>query len=163
MTNSEGQVQGFDANGNMLSISGTNLLAYDYENRLTQATFPGAGGATNTYQYDGAGNRMSASRSGVVTRYVLDRNSPLAQVLAETDSSGNVIYYYIYGLGLISRIDANNNAQFYHYDSRGSTIALTDASGQIMEAYAYDPFGRPINGQRFRQPLPVFGPAWRDG
>jgi RHS repeat-associated protein len=109
---------------------------------------------TNIFQYDGAGNRMSANRSGVVARYVLDRNSPLSQVLAETDSSGNIIYYYIYGLGLISRIDNNNNAEFYHYDSRGSTIALTDASGQIMEVYAYDPFGRPVNGipsdNRFR-------------
>jgi len=126
----------------MISINPTNLLAYDYENRLTQTSFAGT---TNIYQYDGAGNRMSANRSGVVARYVLDRNSPLSQVLAEADSSGNSTYYYIYGLGLISRVDANNNAQFYHYDSRGSAIALTDASGQIMEAYAYDPFGRPRN------------------
>jgi RHS repeat-associated protein len=33
-------------------------------------------------------------------------------------------------------------------------VALTDAFGQLVEAYAYDPFGRPINGQfsdnRFR-------------
>jgi RHS repeat-associated protein len=138
----------------MLSISGTNLLAYDYENRLTLAAFPGAGGATNTYQYDGAGNRLVASRAGIARRYVLDRNSPLSQVLAETDSSGNIIYYYTYGLGLISRIDNNNNSQFYHYDARGSTIALTDAGGQIMEAYSYDPFGRPIisliSDNRFR-------------
>jgi RHS repeat-associated protein len=138
----DGQTQGFDANGNMTSVNPTNLLAYDYENRLVQTSFTDA---TNTYQYDGAGNRMSASRSGVVTRYVLDRNSPLAQVLAETDSSGNVIYYYIYGLGLVSQIDAGSNAQYYQYDSRGSTIAMTDASGKITEAYAYDPFGRPIN------------------
>ena len=151
MTDSEGQTQSFDANGNMISINPTSLLAYDYENRLTQTSFAGT---TNIYQYDGVGNRMSASRGGVVSRYVLDRNSPLSQVLAETDSSGNIIYYYIYGLGLISRIDTNNNTEFYHYDSRGSTIALTDARGQIVEAYAYDPFGRPINGipsdNRFR-------------
>jgi RHS repeat-associated protein len=154
MTSSEGQAQGFDANGNMIFINGTDTLSYDFENRLTYAAFVGDGGATNTYQYDGAGNRMAANRGGVVSRYVLDRNSPLSQVLAETDSSGNIIYYYIYGLGLISRIDINNNAQFYHYDSRGSTVALTAAGGQIMEAYAYDPFGRPINGipsdNRFR-------------
>ena len=147
----DGQTQVFDANGNMTSVNPTNLLAYDYENRLVQTSFTDA---TNTYQYDGAGNRMSANRSGIVTRYVLDRNSSLAQVIAETDSSGNVIYYYIYGLGLVSRIDAGGNAQYYHYDSRGSTIAMTDASGNITEAYAYDPFGRPINGQlsdnRFR-------------
>ena len=147
----DGQTQGFDANGNMTYISAGNTLSYDYENRLTLMSFTDQ---TNTFLYDGAGNRMAANRDGVVTRYVLDRNSPLAQVLAETDSSGNVIYYYIYGLGLVSRIDAGGNAQFYHYDSRGSTIALTDAGGNITEAYAYDPFGRPINGQlsdnRFR-------------
>jgi RHS repeat-associated protein len=139
----DSQTQGFDANGNMTSISAGNTFSYDYENRLVQTSFTDA---TNTYQYDGAGNRMSANRSGVVTRYVLDRNSPLAQVLAETDSSGNVIYYYIYGLGLVSRIDAGGNAQCYHYDSRGSTIAMTDASGNITEAYSYDPFGRPMSG-----------------
>ena len=142
-TTLDGQQQGFDANGNMISVNPTNLLAYDYENRLVQTAFEGT---TNTYQYDGAGNRMSAKRGEVVTRYLLDRNSPLAQVLAEADSNGNVIYYYIYGLGLVSRIDAGGNSQYYHYDSRGSAIAMTDSSGQISEAYSYDPFGQPING-----------------
>jgi RHS repeat-associated protein len=151
MVVSEGQTQGFDANGNMISINATNLLAYDFENRLTQTSFAGT---TNVYEYDGAGNRMSASRGGAVTRYVLDRASRLTQVLAEADAGGNITAYYIYGLGLISRLDANGKAHYYHYDSRGSAIALTDASGQTTEAYAYDPFGRPINANastnRFR-------------
>jgi RHS repeat-associated protein len=151
MTNSEGQTQTFDSDGDMISIGGGNTLSYDFENRLTQTIFAGS---TNNYQYDGAGNRLSANRNGVVARYVLDRESPLTQVLAETDSGGNATAYYIYGMGLISRIDSGGNANYYHYDSRGSTIALTDGSGQILEAYAYDPFGRPINGlisdNRFR-------------
>ena len=87
-------------------------------------------------------------------RYALDRSSPLTQVLAETDSGGTITAYYVYGLGLISRIDAAGNAICYHFDSRGSTVALTDGSGQITEAYAYDPFGRPRNASesdnRFR-------------
>jgi RHS repeat-associated protein len=148
---SEGQPQGFDANGNMISVNATNLLAYDFENRLTQTSFAGT---ADVYEYDGAGNRMSASRGGAARRYVLDRAGRLAQVLAETDSAGNITAYYVYGLGLISGIDPNGDAHYYHYDSRGSTIALTDATGQITEAYAYDPFGRPINASassnRFR-------------
>jgi RHS repeat-associated protein len=44
---------------------------------------------------------------------------------------------------LISRIDSTGNARYYHFDSRGTTIALTDASGQVTDAYAYDPFGTP--------------------
>jgi RHS repeat-associated protein len=97
---------------------------------------------------------MSASRGGAVTRYVLDRVGRLAQVLAETGAAGNITAEYVYGLGLISRIDGKGRARYYHYDSRGSTIALTDAGGQITEAYAYDPFGRPISAavsdNRFR-------------
>jgi RHS repeat-associated protein len=151
MVTSEGLPQVFDANGNMTSINTTNLLVYDYENRLTQTVF---GNSTNSYQYNGLGNRMSATRGGSATHYVQDVNSPLTQVLAETDSAGTVTAYYVYGLGLISRIDSDGNPQYYHYDSRGSTIALSDASGQITEAYAYDPFGRPINAtvsdNRFR-------------
>jgi len=76
-------------------------------------------------------------------------------VLVETDSGGTVTAYYIYGLGLISRINSTGNAQYYHFDSRGSTVALTDATGQTTDAYAYDPFGVPrgTNGftdNRFR-------------
>ncbi|MGP8202036.1 MAG: DUF6531 domain-containing protein [Limisphaerales bacterium] len=151
MMNSEGEAQSFDADGDMISIEGTNTLSYDYENRLAHTVF---GSDISTYQYDGVGNRLSATRDGTVTRYVLDRNSPLSQVLADTDSSGNIIYYYIYGLGLISRIDPSGNVQCFHYDSRGSAVALTDSTGQIKEAYAYDPFGRPLNNpisdNRFR-------------
>lgn len=147
----EGQPEAFDANGNMISINATNLLSYDFENRLTQTAFAGV---TNSYQYDGVGNRLAATREGLVTRYVLDRSSPLTQVLAETDSGGTITAYCVYGLGLISRIDAAGNASYYHFDSRGSTVALTDGSGQITEAYAYDPFGRYRNASasdnRFR-------------
>ena len=138
----EDMPNGFDANGNMTSINTTNPLSYDYENRLIETDFTGT---TNKYQYDGAGSRLSANRDGQITRYVLDRGSPLTQVLAETDSGGTINAYYIYGLGLISRIDSDGNAKYYHFDSRGSTIALTDATGQITDAYAYDPFGREIN------------------
>ncbi len=139
MVVSAGQSQDFDANGNLLSFNGTNVLFYDYENRLLQSAIQGG---TNVYEYDGGGNRVSATRDGVVTHYVLDRNTPLVQVLAETDSGGTPRAYYIYGLGLISKIDASGAVHYYHFDSRGSTVALTDSSGQITDAYAYDPFGQ---------------------
>jgi len=138
--NLEGQPQGFDANGNLTSINAVNSLAYDYENRLVQTVLDGT---TDSFQYSGVGDRMAAIRGGWITRFMLDRGSPLTQVLAETDTDGAITAYYIYGLGLISRIDSGGNAQYYHFDSRGSTVALTDATGQITDAYAYDPFGRP--------------------
>jgi RHS repeat-associated protein len=48
-------------------------------------------------------------------------------------------------------MEPSNNAHFYHFDSRGSTVALTDATGQTTDAYAYDPFGVPRGTNGFTE------------
>lgn len=98
-------------------------------------------GETIQYLYDGLGNRIARIRGGIQTRYILDLNGPMSQALAETDSIGDVINYYIYGHGLISRITADEQRYCYHFDSRGSTIAVSDHSENIVNKYAYDEFG----------------------
>ena len=47
---------------------------------------------------------------------------------------------------------ANGNSRYYyHYDGLGSVVAITNGSGQIIETYSYDAFGKTIirnaNGQ----------------
>ena len=71
---------------------------------------------------------MVKVKGGVTTRYVLDVNGTLSNVLAETDGSGTITAYYVHGLGLISKVLPNGTPYYYHYDSRGSTIALTDST-----------------------------------
>ncbi len=131
----------FDANGNMTG-KGSDTYTYDYEDRLIQSTI---GGVVTQYRYDGNGNRFVKVEGGTTTRYVLDINGSLSNVLAETDGSGNITTYYVYGLGLISKILPDGTDSYYHYDSRGSTIALTDAGESITDKYAYDPFGKLAN------------------
>ncbi|ANF95588.1 hypothetical protein AR543_05930 [Paenibacillus bovis] len=53
----------------------------------------------------------------------------------ETDNIGAPQAWYVYGMGLIGREDAAGNYQTYHYDLRGSTMALTDAQGQVTDTY----------------------------
>jgi len=48
----------------------------------------------------------------------------------------------VYGADLISREDSDGNMSVYHFDRRGSTVALTDTDGNITDRYAYDPYGR---------------------
>jgi len=141
LTDANGTANSFDNNGN-LTAKGADGYAYDYEYRLTRTTI---GGVTAQYQYDGLGNRYARTRGGVTTRFILDTNTSLTNVLAETDASNNITAYNLYGLGLIARIQPDGTASYYHYDSRGSTIALTDASGATTDTYAYDPFGKPAN------------------
>jgi RHS repeat-associated protein len=66
-------------------------------------------------------------------------------VLAETDANGNITTYYVYGLGLIAKITPQNQAYYYHYDGLGSTIAITDSTGSIVNQYAYDAHGKVIS------------------
>ena len=130
----------FDANGNLIA-KGFSGYAYDEENRLIQTTI---NSTTTQYGYDGLGNRYSRTRGGNTTRYVLDTNTALTNVLVETDSLGTVQAYNVYGQGLIARILPDNTTHYYHYDSRGSTVALTDTAETVTDSYAYDPFGKPV-------------------
>jgi RHS repeat-associated protein len=72
----------------------------------------------------------------------LDINGQLTNVLAETDESGTIATYYVHGLGLTSKVLPDGTTYTYHYDSRGSTVALTDVAQTITDVYAYDSFGK---------------------
>jgi RHS repeat-associated protein len=96
------------------------------------------------YGYDGDGRRVRRVEDGAEARYALDTTVPLFRVLEERDSSNRLTASYIYGLGLISRIDATNQRSVYHFDRQGSTLALTDNRGVITDTYSYGPFGEPL-------------------
>jgi len=137
LTNAAGVTFAYDSNGNMTG-KGSDTFVYDFEDRLTQSSLAGI---NSQYGYDGVGNRFVRTEGGVTKRYILDVNRNLTNVLAESDSTGAITAYYVYGLGLISKVLPDGTTYNYHYDSRGSTIALTDGSQAITDAYAYDSFG----------------------
>ena len=134
----------YDANGNLTVVSGAKSRTYIYDafNRLTQVTFSGYDAQ---YQYDGLGSRIARTVNGTKTTYLVDPNGPLSQGLAETDGAGNITAYYVYGLGLISKVTPEGQAYFYHYDGLGSTVAMTDSSGSVVNTYAYETFGNVLH------------------
>ena len=134
----------YDANGNLDTVTtGSDVRdhTWDYEDRLTRLT---VGGNVYEYKYDGLGNRVSRKVNGVETKYVVDPTG-LSKILAETDASGNITAYYVYGLGLISKITPADQVYYYHFDGIGSTVAITDSSGNIVNKYAYDEFGKVLS------------------
>jgi RHS repeat-associated protein len=135
----------YDNNGNLITKTlGSNVTNYswDFNNMLTQVT---VGGDTYGYKYDGLGNRIAKIVNGAETKYVVDPKGRLSRVLAEATSTGSVTAYYVYGRGLISKITHTNQAYHYHYDGIGSTIAITDSLGTVVNKYAYDAFGKVIS------------------
>jgi len=136
----------YDNNGNRTTLtdgSATTNYTWNDENMLTGVT-PSTGSPV-TYLYDGLNNRIGKTAGGITTRYILDLAVDMSRVLAETDASGNVIAYYVYGLGLINRISAGSSQAFYHFNNRGDTMALTNSSGAITDSYFYDEYGRRLN------------------
>jgi len=131
----------YDDNGNLTektSGTTTTTFSYDPENRLTQ--FRSDGNLTS-YAYDALGNRLEKTANSAVTGYINDINRLSPVVVAETDSSGTIVSYYVYGMGLVSKITSDGSAYYYHYDGLGSIVALTDGSQNLVNKYAYDPFG----------------------
>lgn len=141
LINAGGVTFTYDSNGNMTG-KGTDTFSYDFEDRLIQSNI---GGVVTQYRYDGLGNRLLKTVEGIATKYVLDVNGRLTNVIAETDNTGAITAYYVYGLGLISKVLPDGTTYVYHYDSRGSTVALTGESQNITDAYAYDSFGKLAN------------------
>ena len=57
---------------------------------------------------------------------------------------GTTVTKYVYGLGLISE-ETNNTVKVYHFDYRGSTVAITDVNGNISDTFEYDTYGLIVN------------------
>lgn len=135
-----GQNTVFDPDGNMTSclIDGniTSLL-YDSSNRLIQV-------GNTMYEYDPEGNRISTREGTETTHHVYDNVSDkMNRLLVRVDPEGNHIYY-VFGIGLLGHEDAAGY-RVYHYDLRGSTIALTNLSGTVTDRYTYGAYGEFLN------------------
>ncbi|WP_190239979.1 DUF6531 domain-containing protein [Pelotomaculum schinkii] len=130
-----GQTVLYDADGNMTAgpLAGEMAgLTYDARGRLT-------GAGNTTYTYDAGNNRISVA-GAVYQSFVVNPNASLSQVLIQTDEQNHQTFY-IYGLGLIGQEDEGGVYRSYHFDHRGSTIALTDESGNITDRFQYAPYG----------------------
>jgi RHS repeat-associated protein len=131
----------FDADGNMTQgpLNGEMVdFAFDSRNRLSNV-------GSMDYRYDAENQRIGVSVSGEETRYVINPQAVLSQALVRTAPDGKKTFY-VYGLGLIGE-ETDSDYQAYHFDLRGSTVALTDATGNVVERFAYSPYGGLVSGQ----------------
>ena len=137
-----GQSVTHDLDGNMTYGPGTNNTflnyTYDARNRLISA-----GGVD--YAYDSSGNRVAITNASAVTGFVVNPNVALSQVLVRTKHDGSKTFY-VYGVGLLYEVNETSGGTetgtaTYHYDYRGSTIALTDGSGNVTDRIEYSAYG----------------------
>jgi RHS repeat-associated protein len=136
----------YDANGNVLTryLSPTDQIVnhWDARDRLIGADVTDSSGTNSVaYRYDADGQRVAQTVAGQETRFLVDENGPVAQVLQAYAPDGTVQVSYVHGQDLISQ-SRNGQRSFYLVDGLGSTRALADAHGKVTDRYTYDAFGR---------------------
>ncbi|MGN0386530.1 MAG: zincin-like metallopeptidase toxin domain-containing protein [Lachnospiraceae bacterium] len=119
---------------------------YDCRNRLIQA-------GDVTYTYDAENNRIGMSTGTVSETYVVDTvSSSLSRVLVtyRTEDGKDSVTTALYGNGLISETtteDSGTETTYYHhYNHLGSTMYLTDETGEVAAVYSYGVYGELLSG-----------------
>jgi RHS repeat-associated protein len=141
----------YDNNGNLTSkvdSTGTWNFSYDEENLLTQVTTPN--GPTINYKYDGLGRRIQRFTStGANERYVYDG----PDALIDLNADWSVATTYLNDLGVdnhLRQTTATTGVSYFLPDHLGSTAALADSNGNVVEQIAYDSFGNSSGSSRTR-------------
>ncbi|HAA10689.1 MAG TPA: hypothetical protein DCE41_02935, partial [Cytophagales bacterium] len=131
----------YDANGNILSRTDGNgdVTTYQYDalNRLIQKSYRGN---TDVFEYDAAGNMVSARNNQVSLSFTYDA---LNRVVTRTvDTWGKTIRYQYDAAGNRTQmIDAEGGVTQYTYDASNRLVVLENPQGQSF-SFSYDAGGR---------------------
>ena len=131
----------YDKSGN-LSAKGSRLFFYDYRNRLIRSS---RGDDAVTFTYDIFGRQTSRTDLSGTQHFFYAGD----QKIEERNASGQVNKHYLWGNGIdeLLRLDIYNGNSltpyYVHTDSIGSTTAITDSSGNLVERVTYDVYGVP--------------------
>ena len=160
----------YDKDGNMIYgplDGGMREFVYDCRNRLIQA-------GDTSYTYDAENNRIGVETKEKKIEYTINTQPELSQVLQSTeiklsdknaddgtdkdikistaDNTNTTTIYYFYGNGLTAQ-DNGKGYLSYHFNNVGSTMAVTDVKGNIVETYNYTPYGELIDSE-YREDIP---------
>ncbi|TMP83519.1 hypothetical protein CWB73_01420, partial [Pseudoalteromonas phenolica] len=156
----------FDLDGNTLNV-GDMALGFNARNQLSSA-------GNHQYTYNAEGMRDTqtySSESGETTiRYsLLPDYLGLPQIawqeVTHPDGSKD-LYFFIYSpYGLVSQ--QGTREYYFHYDYRGSVVAISDENGDVVARYGYTPFGHRFDAPDFEEQNKAietpFGYNGRDG
>lgn len=131
----------YDSKGNLTRDKNKQRFIWDIDNHLQQSR---KGKVATTYSYDTSGLRVSKKTGKKETVYVSLRG----QVLVEYNQKGKLLRSYLYGSYIdepIVMINGRNGKKiFYHSNRQYSIIGLSDSNGNVVERYAYTPYGERI-------------------
>ncbi len=138
----------------MTSDGVNSYTSYDRANRLLQVT---DGTNTTTHSYDGLGNRISQDVNGLLTRYLLDMQPGLTQVIAAT--TGGSTDRYVHTPRGIHAMKNNAGAWIWTtQDGLGNVRQELSDGLAVNGVRSYEPFLPPFDEQgSFGMPFGAMG------
>ena len=135
----------YDSRGRLAGAPGGRAFAWDGSSRLTAVDLA-------SFAYNGLGDLRTRTEGGTTVRWYHNYAIRGAPAVAERDeASGDWLRWYVWSpageLLYVIEATAANAVSFPHFDRTGSTVALTDGTGAVTDAYAYDPYGRLVAHQ----------------
>ena len=120
----------YDDNGNMLNDD-KHTYTYDWNNKQV-----GVDDGAVTVKYDALGRRIA--KNAITYYYIGDQ-------MVEEYADGQLAASYLYGNDIDEALQLKRGSSVYYYHTNhlGSTMALSDAAGAIVERVDYDAYGQP--------------------
>lgn len=146
----------YDYRGNMTQYF-NNTLTYNSNNQVTSITNPIAN-STDTFAYDGFGNRTISTHNGRPTFEFHQGSNLLFSMAADNpaDMSNSTIYLHLGGqlIGEVKTINGAPDTVFYYNDTLGSPIASSDtkSGSALIWTQTYEPYGQEITDLSQQRP-----------
>ncbi|MDQ3915516.1 MAG: DUF6531 domain-containing protein [Actinomycetota bacterium] len=127
----------YDGAGNLTSTSAGFSLVYNARNQTTSMKPPGGTPEAMTYQ--------DADQTRRITKGAMRFGYNVLGLSAQSDKGSgvaNTTYFTRDNKGtLVSQRSPGGNTHYYLFDGLGSVVGLTDASGNEVATYKYEPWG----------------------
>lgn len=142
-------VQQHDAANKVIASQGRKITYTSFNMPLTLANsaVPTPSTATWSFVYGAEHQRIKQIAPGGTTIYVNPDNSGglLYEKYMKTDGSVEHTHYITADGDVVAMVKQNasgTSVDYLHRDQLGSTTAVTDSNGVVIERFAYEPFGK---------------------
>ena len=134
----------YDVKGNLTENKNGDDYIWDIDNRMQSVDTDNDSTADVTFEYDATGRRVARNDANSNIVYIHSGQRVIADQVRGTAQATPPIYKYVWAAYIdepILREATSGTKLYYHHNQQFSTVALTNASGQVIERYAYTAYG----------------------
>jgi RHS repeat-associated protein len=153
----------YDADGQLIkrtviATGATTTYEWNARHELSAVHLPN--GSTESFAYDPLGRRVSVTDGSKTTSYVYDGANVHLEYEGHEPAAPTAVYTDGLEPNQVLEMARGGHRYSYLVDGQGSTIALADEHGNVVQRYSYDAFGDPSSSGSVANPFLYTGQQW---